>query len=133
MTEFDERDRAIVAEREQALNADQGPRVGDYVEFANSVTRRISHMWPAFADTGDGWSAPASAQTSEGGSFYLGDGYVSFSGGLHPGIPVDTLTRTEEMRPGSVWVFHHDWHTAHNGVDTEIPFRVYHSTADAPR
>ena len=58
----------------------------------------------------------ASIQTSDGGSFYLGDGYCAFSGSLYDGIPADTLTLTGETREGRVWWFHHDYHTAHNGV-----------------
>jgi len=94
----------------------KGPDIGDYIDFADGVTRRISHVW-TFGNL--------TVQTSDGGSFYLGDGYCSFSGGLHPGIATDTLTLTGNTREGSVWFFHHDFTTAHNGVYTTMPFAVY--------
>lgn len=58
----DERDAAMLAERIVALDKIPGFRVGDYVEFANGVTRRISHIW----DDGP--------QTSDSGSYFLGKG-----------------------------------------------------------
>lgn len=111
--ELDDRDRALVAERAAAYDRINGPRVGDFVEFADGVIRRVSHVW----DNG--------VQTSDGGSFYLGDGYISFSGGLYPQIPFSSLSETGEKRNASVWIFHHDWAKAHNGVGAEIPFRVF--------
>ena len=122
----DDRDRAIVAERAAALDAIEGPRVGDYVEFANGVTRRISHVW----DFQDG--STVTVQTSAGGSYYLGHGYVSFSGSLYRAVSAETLTRTGEERDGDVWLFHHDCAQAHNGVNLSIAFRVYRSSVEAP-
>jgi hypothetical protein len=118
--EIDERDREMIARRMEKLNAIPGPRVGDFVEFPGDITRRISYIWPE------------AAQISKGGSYYLGDGYVSMSGSLYTGVPLETLTDTGQVRDGAVWVFHHDWHTAHNGVDTLVAFRVFHCSADAP-
>jgi len=123
-SELDDRDRAILADRAGLFNARCGPRVGDYVDFADGITRRISHIWDI---------APCTVQTSDGGSWYLGKGFCSFSGGLHPGIARETLTLTGEVREGSLWFFHHDYHTADNGVETTIPFRVYSTTIVAHR
>lgn len=127
MPKFDERDAEILAERVEAFNARQGPRVGDYVRFADDVTRRISHVWR------DEHDAAFSVQTSNGGSYYLGKGYVSMSGSLFGGVKPETLTLTEETRDGAVWFFHHDWHTAHNGVDTVATFRVFTCSEVATR
>lgn len=129
---LDQRDAAIVADRQASLDRNAGPRVGDYVEFADGVVRRISHIWESYQDPEPQYSFPALAQTSAGGSYYLGNGYVSFSGSLYRGVRLDTLTATGEVRPGPVWIFHHDWRTAHNGVDTSARFRVYRSTEPAP-
>jgi hypothetical protein len=74
-----------------------------------------------------------SAQTADGGSFYLGQSYVSFSGSLNQGVEPQTLTDTGRRMLGSVWFFHHDHRMAHNGVDTEIPFRIYRCSEVAPR
>jgi hypothetical protein len=128
MTRFDERDAAIVATRTASLDELDGPRVGDYVRFADGTERRISYATPAE------WLPEVdSIQTSDGGSWYLGDGYVSFSGGLHPGVERASLTLTDETQRGSVWIFHHDYATAHNGVNASIPFRVYECSLEATR
>ncbi len=117
---FDTRDQEIVAERVDRYNTHEGPRVGDFVDFADGITRRISETW-------DGW-----VQTSDSGSFYLGDEGCSFSGSLYLAVPVESLTLTEEVRPGDVWIFHHDRRAAHNGVATTIGFRVYTCSQPAP-
>lgn len=116
---FDDRDQAILDERIAKYDSITDPRVGDFVVFADGVTRRISYLW------GD------SVQTSDGGGYYLGAGYISMSGGLHPGVPPETLTLTDEKKDGSVWFFHHDWWTADNGVYTTMPFRVYTCSREA--
>lgn len=137
MIEFDARDGEIVTRRAAALDRIPGPRVGDYIDYADGITRRIAHMWPA--DWHD--DNIARAQVTDGGSFYLGgtgeriaagtlaegEGYVSYSGSLYPGIRVNTL-QLAGSRNGRVWIFHHDWPQAHNGVDAEIAFRVYACT-----
>lgn len=110
---LDERDATILADRMVQLNAVEGFRCGDWVIFADGVTRRISYIW----DDGP--------QTSAGGTYFLGHGYVSMSGGLYPHVPKATLTLTDERRDAWVWFFHHDFATAHNGVDVMAEFRVY--------
>lgn len=114
-------DRAIVAQRLAKFNLRLGPREGDFVAFADGVVRRISHDW------GDSY------QTSDGGSWYLGEGNTSFSGSLFSSVPGDTLTETGERRKGSVWIFHHDDWRAHNGVHTSVSFRVFKCSLPAPR
>jgi hypothetical protein len=74
---------------------------------------RFSHDW------GDG------LQTSPGGSWYMGEGYVSFSGGLNPTIPIERIERTEETRDGCFWLFHHNFWGTGRGVDFRAPCRVY--------
>lgn len=126
--ELDERDRQIMRERRDSIELIEGPRVGDYVEFADGITRRVSHVWST-----EDWGDTAGVQTSDGGSFYLGNGYVSFSGSLCTLVRMGTLTLTNERRPGRAWFFHHDWAMRDNGVDVTIPFRVYRCTESAPR
>lgn len=117
----DEQDAALLLERIAAYNDRTGPQVGDFVRFADGKLRRISHDWGDFL------------QTSEGGSFYLGLHGVSFSGGLHPGLPTETFSATEERLPGEVWFFHHDRWTAHNGVNATFGFRVWSCSLEANR
>lgn len=129
---LDETDAAIVAARLVELDGIDGPRVGDWVDFADGESRRIAHIW-SNRDIWTGLAQPVSVQTTDGiGSFYLGDGYVSMSGALHPGVDPILLTDTGKTRPGAVWIFHHDWHRAHNGVDTVVPFRVFDCPVHAP-
>lgn len=122
---FDTNDQAIVDRRRTQLDTLPGPRVGDFVEFADGTVRRISETW--------GDPPDRRAQTSDGGNFYLGEHGVSFSGSLYPAVPADSLTATGHTRPGAVWIFHHDHWRAHHGVHTTIPFRVYTCELPAPR
>jgi hypothetical protein len=50
---------------------------------------------------------------------------VSYSGGLAPTIPLTKLVLTDEVKKGMIWFFSRDNHTAHNGIDFSIDFRVY--------
>lgn len=124
--ELDERDKALLVRKTTELDAIPGPRVGDYIVFADGVARRISHIWD--------WNVPeeVSIQTSTDGSFYLGSGYMSFSGSLYSGVPGTSLTLTSERRKGSAWFFHHDHAQANNGVYVDVDCRVYTSTERAP-
>lgn len=105
--------------RAAAFDALEGPRVGDFVVFACGTVHRFSYKWD------DG------IQTSREGSWYLGNGYVSFSGGLQPSVKFDTLTLTEEKRDGRFWFFHHDFAEAHRGVDCTIPCQVWRCSLTA--
>lgn len=124
----DERDDAILNERVRSYEQIAGPRVGDFIDFANGETRRISHVWDAdWHDDGI-----ARLQTSkEGIGFYLGNGYVSFSGSLYTSLRADTLT-PKEMRHGLVWIFHHDLHRAGGAVHAKVQFRVFASNEEPP-
>lgn len=123
---FDERDAKIRERNLFEWNKDLDPRCGDYVVFADGITRRISYIWR------DDDGKPEGVQTSEGGSWHFACGYCSFSGTLHRSVKASTLTFTGEFRDGLVWFFHHDYAEAHNGVDTTVPCRVYTSTENAP-
>lgn len=109
----DEKDETILRERVAGWKRVEGPRVGDYIVFSDGVTHRFSHDW------GDG------LQTSESGSFYFGNGYMSFSGGLNPCVPREAIRDSGRTRPGHAWFFHHGFAHAHSGVYVEIDCRVY--------
>jgi len=110
---LDDRDVAIYVARAIRLRELAGPVCGDFVRFADGRLERVSNVWSEVV------------QTSEGGSFYLGDGYVSFSGSLNPTIPITELRRTDEEMLGSCWFFHLNERRAGGGVEVEAPFRVY--------
>lgn len=109
----DERDEIILRERVATWNRGEGPRVGDFIMFSDGVLHRFSHDW------GDG------LQTSLGGSFYLGHGSMSFSGGLDPSIPKHALLNSGRTRPGSAWFFHCDSPRAYSAIYVEVACRVY--------
>ncbi|MHB8618421.1 MAG: hypothetical protein ACYDAG_02440 [Chloroflexota bacterium] len=112
---FDHTDAAILGKRMAVFDARPGPRVGDYVIMPDGGKERFSHDW----GDDDG------LQTARGGSFYLGDGYASFSGTLNPIIKRNRLIDTGAREDARFWFFHHDHHIGHNGVDVEAPVRVF--------
>jgi len=130
MPNLDTKDELIIAKREARLNRKNEPRCGDYVIFADEIERRISHVYDK------SWGDMSGVQTSDGrfgASFYLGDGYVEFSGGLYPSVKMETLTLTDNRWLGDIWIFHHDVHVAHNDVHFRIPFRIYKCSVNAPK
>jgi len=130
--DLDARDQEILAQRVAILaGRHEDPIVGDFVRMLDGTLRRFTHRWSEGLQT----TVPTLREGAEpGGSFYLGHGYVSYSGSLDSTVPLTQLELTNETRPGWVWFFHHDHHTAffhhdhhtaHNGVDVPVEFRVY--------
>lgn len=138
MIEFDDRDQEIVVERMTELDARTGIRVGDFLRYRDGTLARVAYVWddsvqPASVAVGRHpahWSLNRYAP-GVGGSYYLGDGYVSYSGSLHRGVSRDLLELTDATELGAVWIFHHGWSGAHRGVDTKVAFRVWSVDADA--
>ncbi len=118
--EFDSLDAEILAERQRLFNAVSGPRIGDFLRTADGFLR-FTH------DLGDSIQTTVRAQHPCHGdaSFYLSDGYASFSGSLDSAISKQLLRDTGETAEGSFWFFHHNCATAHNGVKFKIPCRVF--------
>jgi hypothetical protein len=120
--ELDSRDKQILAERQAAFDKRTGPRVGDYVIFADGVERRISYD---FGDEG--------YQACGGCLFYLGTDYMSSSRSLYATVPADSLVMTDETRGAPAWFFHLDQRDADNGVNVTVQVRVYRCSLPAPR
>lgn len=113
-------DAAIVEARYVARTHLSGPRVGDFVEFSDGTVRQVSYDWSRHDMEG--------LQTSDlgEGRFYLcSTGGLDFSGGLHPCVPRELFTPTGETRDAVAWIFHHDRHVAHNGVEFRMPVAVW--------
>ena len=108
----DHKDRQILSDRLEAYNAREGVKVGEFLQYKDTFLR-FSHDWGE------------SIQTSQGGSYYLGDGYVSMSGALNSGVDKSALELTPDHQDGSVWFFHHDYRTAGGGVSFQVSFRVW--------
>ena len=105
----------ILERRVTAFNALKTISEGDYVRHLTGKMDRVTYVWPESAQTGGGQ-----------GSYYLGEGgYISYSGGHDPGIPLTKLVLTDEVKKGMIWFFSRDNHNAHNGVDFSIDFRVF--------
>lgn len=117
--QFDVRDEEIRKTRQTAFDATKNPRVGDFLKTDRGYLR-FTYEWP------DGMQTTCyPSESGESGSFYLGDGYASYSGSLDSAIPKGELIATDEIKDGRFWFFHHDWYQAHNGVDFTLPCRVY--------
>ncbi len=107
------RNEQILNERIKAYNKLKWARIGDYLYYKGEYVR-FTHDW------GD------SLQTSEGeGSFYLGKGYVSYSGSLNTGLSKELIQYAGKRKLGRVWFFDSDVWGAGRGVNFEIPFRVF--------
>ncbi len=111
---FDNRDVELLAERVRKRERLQGPRIGDFIKFADGVMHRISYDW-------DG-----GLQTCDKGSFYIdGSGHADFSGGHYPIIDLANIETTTELMDGDFWFFHHDIRGAHRGVYCKAPCRIF--------
>lgn len=118
----DERDIALLTDRQAARLARPEMLEGDYVQFSDGQTRRVSYV----NTFGEG-----SVQTSRGGSWHISStGAGSFSGGLDNSVPYRSLTDTKQWRIASFWFFHHEHRTAFNAVHVKVYVRVW--TCDLP-
>lgn len=109
----------IMADRIEKFNALEGARVGDYVRLPrrhqhHGEFTRITHDWGDTLQTG-----------GMGGSFYLGAGWLSYSGSLDSGIARAQLVATDETRIGPFWFFDEDRSGAGRGISFEAPMRVF--------
>jgi hypothetical protein len=109
---FDATNQAILARNIAAYDKIDGPRVGDFLELPNGDLTRFTYDWGFKLQTGLG-------------SFYLGNGYCSFSGSLNHGISTDDVVRTDRTRSGSCWFFEDDIPGAGRGLDITADFRVF--------
>ena len=94
-------------------NSPDVPRVGDFVIMPDGTYERAAHVWPN------------GVQTCTSGSFALGNGYASMSGGLNPSIPKEKLVNIGERKEGHFWTFHHDYWEAHNAIGIICSCRVF--------
>jgi hypothetical protein len=113
MNNLDPQDTEILKYRESKLNETELPMVGDFIKYSDGKFARIAHIWK----NNDG-SVEDIQPTMWGimGSFYLSEGYVSFSGGLKPSIKLEKFSKSNEKKSGEFWFFHHDYITRDNGV-----------------
>lgn len=95
------------------------PQPGDLVRWADGTFGRIWTIGGTYAVEGH-------AQVCETqGSAFLGDGYVSISGGPFRHIPVTDLQPTMELRPSWFWNWGDNLPGAGKGCDFALPRPVF--------
>jgi hypothetical protein len=122
-----EKNNKILEERMKAYNEIEGCRVGDYIRELNGRLTRVTHDWNEPGET----SETIQHGGSEYGQYYLGNGYISYSGGLDSGIKKNQLKPTGEMKQGKVWFFNNDFAGAGRGIDFMVSFRVFEVIPDS--
>jgi hypothetical protein len=118
--EFDVVDAEILKQYQRAFDLVPGPRVGDFLRTSDGMLR-FTHDWGEDIQT----TVKAKHPCYGDSSFYLGEGYASFSGSLDPAISKTLMRDTGETAEGSFWFFHHGFQGAGRGVNFRIPCRVY--------
>ncbi len=106
---------------QKSFDARPGPRVGDFIRLPD-LHEKLGKFTRMTYDWGNGHMQTGG---SAGGSYYLGSGYLSYSGVLDHGVRVDDLVDTGETKPGSVWLFRDGRAAAHCGVHFDLPMRVF--------
>ncbi len=119
--------RHIVVLNMRAMNRREGIRTGDYIRAKNGSMHRVAYIW---RDEND---KPILWQTASGaGSYALGKGYISYSGGLNKGFLEGTKFRKlNYLRNGNVWIFKDNFAMADNSVAySNVKFRVFEANTN---
>lgn len=109
----------ILKARISLYNEKTGVRVGDWLELPHGEFTRFTHAWDDHIQTGGG-----------SGGYYLGNGYLSYSGGLDSGIKRSDIIPTEQTKRGNIWFFDKDISGAGRGVYFDVEFRVFKCKED---
>lgn len=103
----------IIRSRSTLYDSLEGPRIGDYIKLPNDQFYRITNF-------------NRNNQFGIGtGSYFLGEGHLSFSGTANDWLTVSDIKLTAEQKAGSSWIFDQNKVRAGGRVDFQIPFRVY--------
>lgn len=119
--QFDATDQKILDQIMPVRDQIRGPRLGDYVHFPTGQLERISNNFGTILQTSPDWA---------GAYFLHSHGDASFSGGLNPSIPLDSLTLTDEVMLGQFWFFHHGQVGVGRRVNFSISCRIYATSAE---
>jgi hypothetical protein len=114
----------ILASRVAKYNERPNACVGDYLKLWTKSEPCPAWLFEYTRFTHD-WGDRIQTGGSAGGRYYLGDGFLSYSGSLDSGVDHADLVATAETKPGNVWFFHEDISGAGRGVDFQIPQRVF--------
>lgn len=116
---LDGHDLLLLSRKLMAFNAISGPRVGDGVlvpEKKNNLGRRIALMGDAAFQATPPYVA---------GSFYLGNGCVSYSGSLDEPLPLDRLVDAGYLCSQRFWFYRQDLVKTHNTTHAYLRVRVF--------
>jgi hypothetical protein len=105
----------LLRRKAKVFNKIKSVRVGDYLEYSPGAFTRFTHKWDDSIQTGG----------SSGSSYFLGDGYLSYSGSLDDGVKITDVILTKKKKKGSVWFFSEDLSGGGRGVHYIMNFRVY--------
>lgn len=107
----------ILVKRQELFLADNTIKVGDVVIRPDGSKSRVAYVWKI---------DPVTVQLSDGiGSFYLADGFMSYSGSLNNGIPINHFSLTPELTPSPAWFFDHDIPRAYAGIVVNVNCRTW--------
>lgn len=109
----DERDVVLAKKYLATWDKEKGPREGDYIIMPSGKYERFSHIWS------DG------LQTSEGGQFSLGNGFVGFSGSLNRTVPNKLIAKTNKTKAGHFWMAHHGRLEPGSAIGVKARLRVF--------
>jgi len=115
-SQYPQRNLELLQERSAEFDNRQGIRVGDFLSLPCGRLDRFTHDWGE--EIGE-------IQAGGSGNFFLGLGYVSYSGSLDASIPKRMLRDSGKKQKGSVWFFDGDFSGAGRGVWMEMEFRVF--------
>ncbi len=113
----------ILASAKSARTAHTDPLVGDWVRFVDGSFRRIAYVW------GDG---DYQTELGWGHIFLCPSGNGDYSGSLYSAFQAQ-LTDTGETRPSAFWFFSHGLPRAGNGVEFQIPAKVWQAEVLPPK
>lgn len=107
----------IFIERRKKFNSREGARVGDYLLKPDGKYTRFTYFWECDGQMQTGGSS--------GNAYYLGNGYLDYSGSLNSGLNINCLEQTKELKAGQVWFFKDNRAGAGRGINFSMNFRVF--------
>ena len=116
-----EKQKPIFKENLDVYNKKKGVRVGDYITDDKGNYTRVTYIWRNEKDV------PLRIQTGgNSGSYYLGKGYISYSGSLDSGYEPQEISKLPVgKKKGDFWTFKNNLSGADRGISASSDFRVF--------
>ncbi len=111
----------ILNERIALYDELPGVRVGDFVRLPPVHPHAASYSRVTYVLE----NSVQLGGHQHGEGFYLGDKYISYSGGLDYPIDKDWLLQTDRAKPGKVWFFDRNYPEAGGARNFSMLFRVF--------